>query len=224
MAKGTRFFDFRATVPETHLYDLMNSCSGKAYNVTVTAVAAPDTGPAEAPAVRHRNKQSMRVWMSHWLTEQSSFDTATVRAAAQAAGYHPTSVYGALTTAIKDKTIKRTGPGEYARTGKAAPDVKLGRPIIKSKSPVKGRPKSKPGESMRDQVIAILKGANGTPMPLGTLKERLAANGFNTTGVSPTMTQLLGKKLIKRPEPGFYQITSKGENTEPSSAANGAQA
>lgn len=203
---------FRVSMIVTHdiLHDIMSIASGKSYNLEVAAVkSATDTATGEPTS-----RPSMREWLIGFIAEHAEFTTKSAGEAAITAGYSKPSIYGALNEAAKNKLIKRTGPGEYRTTGKVAPASKpRGRPATTT------RPK--PGESMREQVIAILKNANGTPMPLGTLKEKLAAKGHAITGVSPVLTMMMSKKLVKRPEPSHYLLTAKGSHAEAAAAVNG---
>jgi len=174
-----------------------------------------------------------RDFMMLYLTEHPRFDIKDAREHASTLGLSSGSIYAICNALVKEGYLKRVGKGEYATTVRtaAAPKVKRGRPTkaVKAKAAKKaekkaekkaapknakisaalrGKPKPKPGQTMRDKITALLRDAP-SGMDISNIKEVLQTNGKNS--VSPTLTSMLRDNIITRPKPRTYILATPTE-------------
>lgn len=190
-----KLYRLECLVEESALHSTMTALAGKSYDLTVRAVVHGGTDEKGEP----KSSITGPAFVQAYMAKHPEFATGDVVASSEGTGLTKATIYAAISALYNKKVIERTGSGSYKATGMPMPALgNTGRPV----STTKGKAKPKPGETHRDQILAILKKQTGD----GGISLKQLKKEIGNVNLSPALTDMVRKKEIKRVDAGVYRV------------------
>ena len=142
----------------------------------------------------------LRAWIADHPTFRARDAVNHFRAEGRGNGH---SAYAALIALVEDGTLKKPGPGQYARA-----DVKqIAGP---KKKAAKAKATKAHFEVPNSEALLTIARRNHGRFTSELAKKYFAVQGRAATGVGPTISHLIRDKLVRRTANGSYELTAKG--------------
>jgi hypothetical protein len=164
--------------------------------MTIQNVELATVIPTYAKKAHHEVKAED--FLMAWTQEHPTFRAIEAVQHFRASGRTDGACYTALRMLAEARTLKKLGPGNYARN-----DVKaIAAPKNKTAKPEKTK---RPEISHGDFILRLARRQHGR-FTIGKVKEVFLNDGRNAGSVSPTVDDLLTKKRIRRISDGMYEL------------------
>jgi len=134
-------------------------------------------------------------FLAPWIAEHPTFRATEVVKHFEANGRSGGSAYSALTALAENKVLKKLGPGNYARA-----DIKH---LAGPSAPKKIANAQKYAVPNATFALRAARRSHGR-CNITSLKRLFEKDGRNPASVSPTLNDLIEKKLLKRVNDGEY--------------------
>ena len=160
--------------------------------------------PTFAEKVKHDvNSQD---FLLEWTKEHPTFKAVEAVNHFRANQRTPGAAYTALRILVEEKTLKKLGPGNYARA-----DIKAIAAPKKEAKPAKGDPQTRYTVPNTGLIMRLIKRRNGH-INLTQVKDAFEKDGRPRGSASPAIRECLDKKLIKRVGEGEYEMIEIAKN------------
>jgi hypothetical protein len=190
-------------------YDLMMLIDGKAFDVVCRPVKH---GGIDAESGTPKAMPSAPQFVAAYIAKHSRFKTRDVVAAGADLGVKKASINTAIYNLRNDGVLKQVGVAEWQVRTKASKKLDAQAKAVQKNladNAKAAKPKvvrGKPGEQVKDKIIALLK-SQGGEAPIKLIKDQLAEQeGITTSGVTSAMSKMLHAKTVKRVSGGLYRM------------------
>jgi hypothetical protein len=159
-------------------------------------------------AQNKRPEVSSRDFLAEWIKEHPTFRAIEAVKAFEADGRSKGACYPMLGHFIEQRLLKKTGPGEYART-----DIKA---ALKKKQKKKT---NKHYDVPNSDFLLRAARRNHGRFTSASIKKLFEADKRPVTGVGPTINRLRQDGLVKQLGDGAYELTARAN--KPAKPTNG---